>query len=108
MSWGLALAATLGECGLSSALGQAPRGPVGRKGAGSGWLGSRCCGAGQSALPDTSLPGSFPLLRATTTCIPEPSPLPLVRGESAWGHGPHCEHTEAQGQAERLTPVAEA
>ena len=105
---GLGFGGHPGGCGLSSALGQAPRGPVGRKGAGSGRLGSRCCGAGQPALPDTSLPGSFPLLRATTTCIPEPSPPPLVRGESAWGHGPHCEHTEAQGQAERLTPVAEA
>ena len=92
-----------------------PKGPwAGRAQEVGGWAAGGC-GAGQFLLPDTSLPGSIPLLRATTTCIPEPMSLPLARGESQpgapafdSGHGPHREQTEAQGQEERLTPVAEA
>ena len=92
-----------------------PGGPWAGRGQEVGGWAAGGCGAGQSALPDTSLPGSFPLLRAATTCIPEPTSLPLIRGESQpgdpaldSGHSPHREETEAQGQEERLTPVAEA
>ena len=53
-----------------------PGGPWAGRGQEVGGWAAGGCGAGQSALPDTSLPGSFPLLRAATTCIPEPTSLP--------------------------------